>query len=61
MEPEITSIAISKETRKRIKRIAGVVDETYDGLINKALDSFEQTLQYGGSEDDWERKNTKQS
>ena len=38
---ERTTILVTQSTRKRIKRIAGRKDVTYEELVNEALDGLE--------------------
>ena len=37
-----TTILVTQSTRKRIKRIAGRKDLTYEELVNQALDKLEE-------------------
>lgn len=37
-----TTILVTQSTRKRVKRIAGRRDVTYEELVNEALDRLEE-------------------
>lgn len=45
MKPkDYTTMIVKKETRKRIKKIAGAMDVTQNGLMDMALDCLEKKL-----------------
>lgn len=44
MENEMTTIWVSKDTKKRLDSI-GAFKETYDKLLNRIMDVFEETTE----------------